>query len=333
MPELTFQAGARRTASELAADYAPIIRGKIIFITGVSPGGLGAAFVRAIAPMRPAMLILAGRNLTKTQQTADEVSQLSPETKVHILHVDLSSLSSVVAASNKSELWADVPHIDVFINNAAIIGAPRTITAEGYELHFATNYLGPWLLTNLLMPKIVASPKPRIINVGSDGHILSPIRFDDPNFQDEELYNKWIAYGQSKTAIMLMAVSLADKLTYKANLLAFSVHPGAVTTNLGSHLDWKDAYAEMARTYRLLGHAQGWKEGFQMITPEEGAATYVYAAFHQDLLSCNGGYLLDCRPGDPYDKLRVWATDSTEAMMLWERTEALTGTQFPYYIN
>ncbi|KAI0148269.1 NAD(P)-binding protein [Hypoxylon sp. NC0597] len=327
------QAEQKPTASTLATKYPEAIKGKTILVTGVAPGGLGAAFVTAIAPMQPAVLILADCNPTKTQQTADELLKLSPDTKVRRLNVDLSSLAAVRRAAEMVIGWADVPHIDVVVNNAGITAVPRTITDEGFERHFATNYLGHFLLTNLLMPKILSSDAPRVVNVGSDGHIFSPIRFDDPGFRDEALYRTWMAYGQSKTAMMLMAISLAEKLGARNNFLAFSVHPGAVTTNLTAHLDWEEAYVEMSSTYRLLGYAQGWKKDFDFLTPDQGAATYVYAALDPDIrnVAHNGAYLLKCRLGDPWkDDLRAWATSSVEAEMLWKLTEELLGQEFKY---
>lgn len=174
----------RETASRLAAHYSEAIKGKVILTTGVSPGGLGAAFVNAIAPMHPALLILAGLDPAETQQTADDVSKSSPDVKIRTLQIDLSSLAAVrAAAGTVIKGWTDVPHIDLLVNNAGISAIPRTITDEGFEKHFATNYLGPFLFTHLVMPKILASAAPRIVNVGSDGHIFSPIRFDDPNFR------------------------------------------------------------------------------------------------------------------------------------------------------
>ncbi|KAI1135047.1 NAD(P)-binding protein [Hypoxylon sp. FL0543] len=325
------QAEPKPTASSLAEKYSEVIRGEIILVTGVAPGGLGAAFLKAIAPLQPAMLILADYNPAKAQQTADEVSKMSPVTELRTLDVDLSSLAAVRRAAETVNKWVDVPHIDMLVNNAGITAVPRTITAEGFERHFATNYLGHFLLTNLLMPKVLAAEAPRVVNVGSDGHIFSPIRFDDPNFRDEALYRSWMAYGQSKTAMMLMAISLAEKLGTKKNLLAYSVHPGAVTTNLTAHLDWEEAYIEMSSTYRLLGYAQGWKRDFDFLSPDQGAATYVYAAFDPDIRPHNGAYLLKCRLGDPWkDDLRAWATSSVEAEMLWKLTEKLIGQEFEY---
>ncbi|KAI1373227.1 NAD(P)-binding protein [Hypoxylon crocopeplum] len=325
------QKESAKTASGIAFDYSEVIKGKIILTTGVSPGGLGAAFVHAIAPMQPGVLILAGRSPAKTQKTALEVQKLSPTTIVHTLEVDFGSLASVRAAAEVLRGWTDVPHIDVLVNNAGIGVKPWTITEEGFELLLVTNHLGPFLFTNLVMSRLLASQAPRVINIASDGHIFSPIRFDDPNFRDESVYHTWLAYGQSKTANMLMAISLAEKLGTRRNLQAFSVHPGPVTTNIGVGLDWGQTYQEMARLYRMLGFSQGWESDFEFHSPDEGAATFVYAAFDPDIKSHNGAYLLECRLGDPWkDCLRAWGTSSVEAEMLWKLSEKLIRQEFAY---
>lgn len=183
MADPSEQKGTRETASRLAAHYSEDIKGKVILTTGVSPGGLGAAFVNAIAPMHPAMLILAGLDPLETQKTADHISKASPSVKIRTLQIDLSSLAAVRAAAETVKGWTDVPHIDLLVNNAGISAVPRTVTDEGFEKQLATNYLGPFLFTHIIMSKILASEAPRIVNVGSDGHILSPIRFDDINFR------------------------------------------------------------------------------------------------------------------------------------------------------
>ncbi|KAK2039673.1 NAD(P)-binding protein, partial [Colletotrichum somersetense] len=226
----------KRTVSELAALYANQIKGKVILTTGVSPGGVGAGFVTGIAKAQPALLVLAGRNRAKVEQTAQAISSETPGVEVRILDLDLASLDGVRKAAATVNGWDDVPRIDVLVNNAAVMAIDWTATPEGLDSQLVTNYLGPFLFTNLIMPKILKSPAPRVVNVTSDGHRLGPVRFDDYNFQDGDNYNKWQSYGQSKTAVMLNAISLAEKLGSSHNLLAFSVHPGLVVSNLGSHL-------------------------------------------------------------------------------------------------
>ncbi|KAI1209552.1 NAD(P)-binding protein [Annulohypoxylon truncatum] len=324
-----------RTASELAATYESQIKGKIVLTTGVSPGGIGAAFVLGIAQSQPALLILAGRNLAKIQQTADAISATG--VKVRILELDLVSLASVRASAEKVNAWDDVPQIDVLVNNASVMAVDWARSPEGYDSQLAINYLGPFLFTNLIMGKMLKSPAPRVIIVTSDAHRLSPFRFDDYNFRDGEYYHKWLSYGQSKTANMLMAISLAEKLGQRHKLSAFSVHPGLVQSNLSSHLklfgeDDSDMIP-MRDIDRVMGNGIGWA-GFGAVlpcTPEVGANVYVYGAFDPEVAAHNGCYLLSCRVADPWkDTVRPWATSSVEAERLWKLSEKLVGQEFVY---
>lgn len=170
------------TADELVHDYADIIKNKVVLVTGVSPGGLGGFFVQSIAKGKPALLILAGRNTAKVQQTATDITSAHPDVKVRSIQVDLGTLTSVRDAAAQVNAWDDVPAIDVLVNNAAIMAVDYSVSSDGFESQLATNHLGPFLFTNLIIKKIVASKSPRIVLVSSDGHRLSPVRFGDYNF-------------------------------------------------------------------------------------------------------------------------------------------------------
>ncbi|KAI8295712.1 Short-chain dehydrogenase TIC 32 [Colletotrichum sp. SAR11_240] len=329
----------KRTAGELATLYAAQIKGKIILTTGVSPGGVGAAFVKALAMAEPALLVLAGRNPGKVQQTAEAISEQSPSVKVRTLDLDLASLEGVRKAAATVNAWDDVPRIDVLVNNAAVMAVDWAASPEGLDSQFVTNYLGPFLFTNLLMDKLLKSPAPRIVNVTSDGHRLGPVRFDDYNFQDGKNYNKWQSYGQSKTAVMLMAISLAEKLGARNKLTALSVHPGLVMSNLGSHLklygESNQDFVSMMDLDRLLGNAPAFidwsKVSLMPDPPEVGANTLVYGAFDPEVSKHNGGYLLSCRLADPWtDTVKPWATSSLEAARLWKLSEKLLGREFSF---
>lgn len=122
------------------------------------------------------------------------------------------------------------------------------MTEDGVEKQFGTNHLGPWLFTNLIMEKI-AKVMGRVVNVASDGHRLERVRFEDLGFDEGRTYNKWRAYGQSKTANMLVAVSLAEKLG-TLGVRAYSVHPGVIMTGLADHLDFEgDILQELSEYY------------------------------------------------------------------------------------
>ncbi|KAJ5392182.1 hypothetical protein N7509_007672 [Penicillium cosmopolitanum] len=321
------------TASELVNDYKSIIQDKTILITGASPGSLGGYYAQNIAKANPACIILAGRNTTKLEQCTKEIQAASPKVKIRTLKLDLSSLQSTrEAAAEVVDNWDDIPAIDVLVNNAGIMAPEYRVSVDGFESQFATNHLGPFLFTNLIMKKILKSTSPRIVTVASDGHRLSPLRFDDYNFDGGNTYDKWVAYGQSKTANMLMALSLANKLGIKHGLLAFSLHPGVILTNLGSHLDWDDVDVKgLWSTDRRLGNAEGWKTSFDFKTPERGVATHVYASFDPLLKANNGAYLIDSHIADPLqDTLKPWTTSEFEAERLWRLSEKLVGEEFPY---
>lgn len=175
------------TANELVKTYRSIIQGRTVLITGPSPGSLGGYFAQNIAKANPAYIILAGRNTTKLEQCTKEIQLESPKVKIRTLKLDLSSLQSTRdAAAEVVNNWDDVPVIDVLVNNAGIMAPEYRVSVDGFESQFATNHLGPFIFTNLVMKKIVKSASPRIVVVASDGHRLSPIRFDDYNFDVSE---------------------------------------------------------------------------------------------------------------------------------------------------
>ncbi|KAI0842702.1 NAD(P)-binding protein [Hypoxylon sp. FL0890] len=325
---MTSPYGATTTADELVKDFAAEIKGKIILTTGVSPNSLGATFVESVAKADPALLILAGRKPEKTQQTADAVTAANPNVKVRVLQLDLGSLAAVREAAETLNSWADVPHMDVLVNNAGIMAVDFALTPDGFESQFGTNHLGHFLFTNLVMDKILAAKAPRIVNVSSDGHRLNPIRWYDYNFSNGETYNKWHAYGQSKTANILMALSIAEKLGPR--VLAYSLHPGVIATNLGTHIDWSVGFDPLRAVDKSLGNKEGWTE-YIFRSPQAGAATHVYAAFSPSLKDHNGAYLQDCHIADPWvETVKPWATSPIEADRLWKLSEKLVGQEFTY---
>ncbi|PYH46645.1 putative short-chain dehydrogenase [Aspergillus saccharolyticus JOP 1030-1] len=319
------------TTADLLTDYAPLIKDKVILTTGVSPNSLGGFFVEQLAKARPACLILAARNADRLAQTASALQASHPNTPIRTLQVDLGSLQSVRDAAAQVNSWDDLPAIDVLVNNAGIMAVSEySLSPDGWEAQWATNHLGPFLFTNLLMPKIVASASPRVVVVSSDGHRLCPVRFDDYNFDKGKTYDRWRAYGQSKTANMLFAISLATKLGMKYKLQAYSLHPGVIFTNLGRDVDWNVGRKELQTVDRSLGNREGWAE-FNLKDLARGAATHMYAAFDPNLKATNGAYLIDCHVADPLvDTVKPWATSSFEAERLWRLSEKLVGQEFPY---
>lgn len=138
------------TAQQLADSLRSEIKGKIILVTGVSPNSLGASFAEATASAQPSQLILAGRNPSKTQQTASAIADSHPDVPLRILKLDLASLSAVREAARELLSW-DLPRIDVLVNNAGIMAVDYALTVDGFESQLATNHLGHFLFTNLIM--------------------------------------------------------------------------------------------------------------------------------------------------------------------------------------
>lgn len=169
------------------------------------------------------------------QGLVDELSSSHPEIQVKPLALNLLSLADVRRAAETVNSWADVlTHIDVLINNAGIMAVPYQLTIDGFEGQFRTNHLGHFLFVNLIMAKVLASDAPRVVVVSSGVHRVGHIRWSDYNFNGGKHYQRWLAYGQSKTANALMALSLAEKLGSRG-LMALPLCPGVSYTNLSAH--------------------------------------------------------------------------------------------------
>jgi NAD(P)-dependent dehydrogenase (short-subunit alcohol dehydrogenase family) len=174
------------TSEEVAAKFKEQIKSKVVLITGCSPNSLGAETARAIATQNPALLILAGRNKVSIEETEKNIKEKIPDARTRVLMLDLASLSSVRRAA--AEVNSCTETVDVLINNAATMAGPYEKTEDGFENQFATNHLGHFLFTNLLLERMVRGGRgPRIINVTSNGYGFGGIRFEDPNFEVRDL--------------------------------------------------------------------------------------------------------------------------------------------------
>ncbi|RPD58291.1 NAD(P)-binding protein [Lentinus tigrinus ALCF2SS1-7] len=317
------------TAEEVAASLASSIAGKTILITGVTPGGLGAHFAKVTAAHNPKLLILAGRSASNLASVAHDISAAhGPGVATRTLELDLSSQAQVRRAAAEVLAWPEVRSIDVLVNNAGVMACAYGTTADGLEMHLGTNYVGHFLFTMLLVPKLLASEAkggPRVVNVSSDGHRLSDIRWDDLGFQDGKTYHKWRAYGQSKTANILFSVALAEKLGLRG-LKAFSLHPGAIATNLGRYMSDGDL-ASLQALDKELGN-KGYDD-FRLKSLGAGTATHVVAAFDPELGKHNSAYLQDCQRA-PDDDLKPYAVDKASVAKLWTLSEELVREKFDY---
>lgn len=317
------------TASGIASDLSSYITGKVVLTTGVSPNGLGAQFVETIAKHNPALLILAGRSPSKIQTTQDKIKSINPAVETRILALDLASQEQVRQAAKEVLAYSEA--IDVVVNSAGIMAGPYTTTKEGIESQFGSNHIGHYLFTNLVLPKVLQSKNPRIVNVSSDGHRLSSIRFDDHNFEEGKTYNQWVAYGQSKTANILFSKALAEKLGSKG-LKSYSLHPGVVFgTSLASGLGDED-FQDLKARDKAIGHPLGADDAdFDVKTLDECAATHVVAAFDPRIADYNGYYLNDGNIAE-LGGTGLWhtATNPDDVERLWKLSEQLVGERFEY---
>ena len=214
--------GPRSTAAEVLEGID--LDGRLAIVTG-GYSGLGARD-DARAHRRGRARDRAG---AAAAQRAEEV--LAGIERVEVDELDLGDLDSVRGFAQR--VLDSGRSVDILINNAAIMACPETRVGPGWEAQFATNHLGHFALTNLLWPALAAGDGARVVALSSTGHKLSPIRFDDLQF--ESGYDKWQAYGQAKTANSLFAVQL-DALGQDAGVRAFAAHPGGILTPLQRHL-------------------------------------------------------------------------------------------------
>ncbi|KAI0741671.1 hypothetical protein C8Q80DRAFT_148437 [Daedaleopsis nitida] len=315
------------TAEGAAASLAPHIAGKVVLVTGVTPNGLGAHFVEATLPHKPKLVVLAGRSAPKLAAAAAAIESAHPGVAARALELDLSSQASVRRAAAAVLAWPEP--IDVLVNNAGVMATPYQTTADGLEFQFGTNHVGHFLFTALVAEKLMQSNfGARVVSVSSDGHRLSPIRWDDLQFSEGKTYDKWRAYGQSKTANILFAVSLAEKLGPKG-VKAFSLHPGLIKTNLSRSVDWNTDLQGLRSLDIELGNKQRQQADFHLKTLSQGTATHVVAAFDPKLDEHNGAYLQDCQRA-PEDELKPYAVDKENAERLWTLSEQIVGQTFTW---
>jgi NAD(P)-dependent dehydrogenase (short-subunit alcohol dehydrogenase family) len=309
--------GPDSTTEEVLGDID--LTGKRAIVTGGS-SGIGQETVRALAS-RGAAVTLAARDQAKAEVVAEGIRHSTGSRKVDVGIVELASPASIRAFA---EHWlGEHDALDLLINNAGVMACPLARTAEGWEMQFATNHLGHFLLTCLLAPALKAAAAPRVVNLSSAGHRFGGVDFDDVHFE-RRAYDKWAAYGQSKTANILFSVELSRRLA-GAGVTANAVHPGVIATELGRHLGPDDIAALQARG--ALG-------AFTYKSIPAGAATSVWAATAPELAGRGGLYLEDChvapRNEDPAvrDGYRDYAVDPELAARLWAYSEAALGERF-----
>jgi NAD(P)-dependent dehydrogenase (short-subunit alcohol dehydrogenase family) len=190
-------------------------------------------------------------------------------------------------------------------------------------MQFATNHLGHFLLSGLLLPALRAGAPSRVVNVSSRGHRFSPVVFEDIHFRERD-YDKWVSYGQAKTANVLFALEWERRFGGEG-IHAYALHPGAIVTELGRHMSQED------RAHLMSQAPPG---GFEWKTVPAGAATSVYAATAPELEGRGGLYLEDAQVSElrtdegAETGYEAWAMDPEAARRLWEVSEETLGVTF-----
>jgi NAD(P)-dependent dehydrogenase (short-subunit alcohol dehydrogenase family) len=296
------------TAAEVVADLD--LTGQRFLVTG-GYAGLGLETSRALAGAG-ANVVVAGRDLRRAGEAATELRGLGPGTS-EPLEFDLArgeSIDGAVARLGRTS-------VNGVICNAGVMACPLRRTDEGWEWHVAVNVLGHARLLWRLIPALRLAEGPRrAVLLSSTAHHLSPWEPDDPYWRERD-YDKWLAYGQSKTADSLLAVGL-QQTGLVGGLDAFAVHPGGILTDLQRHLPRR----EMVAMGWVDEDGQPAHDGFK--TVEAGASTQTWAATDPALTGLGGRYLEDCAEAEPApdDGRRVgvkdWAIDTAAGVSLWE---------------
>ncbi|EJD40470.1 putative short-chain dehydrogenase [Auricularia subglabra TFB-10046 SS5] len=300
--------GETTTGDEVVAKFKDRVVGKTVLITGISQSGIGGSTALALALGGVKTLILTGRTESRVQPVIDAARAADSAVEVVFLKLDLASLASVrAAAATVSQL---VGHIDVLINNAGLSGKTYRKTADGIEEMFGVCHVGHWLLTSLLMPKLLAAPEPRVVNVSSSAHLYWDGSFEDYNFERGRAYRPELAYGQAKAANIIFTKALAQKFGDRG-LKSYAVQPGC-----------GDYTAEEFQVAYAAARASDLEFSETPKTVEQGCSTTLVAALDPDVP--NGIYLDDCHP-KATSKL---TQDPSLVDILWKISEERAGEKF-----
>ncbi|WP_101926709.1 MULTISPECIES: SDR family oxidoreductase [Luteimonas] len=291
--------------------------GRIAVVTG-GTSGMGFEDARALAAAG-AQVVIAARNPQRGQDAIARIRADVPDARVQFEAVDLADLASVRALGQR--LGAALPRIDILINNAAIMAPPeRGTSADGFELQFATNYAGHFVLTAELLPLLRRSDAPRVVTLSSIAIHRGGINFDD--LQSTQAYEPMAAYAQSKTACLMFALELQRRSDAAGwGLQSMAAHPGVAVTELvarGPGLESDQGRQWSAMREHLQTAAQGAVPTLYAATaPEARGGTY-YGPTAQNETSGPLGLAT----------IPAGASDAAAASRLWTLTEELTGTRF-----
>ena len=306
--------GAKSEPAEVMAEID--LTGKTAIVTG-GYSGIGLETSRALVEAGAEVFAPARRKDVALKELEGIVAA------ENIVAMDLAGPKSV--QNFVDDFSSTHNKLDLLINNAGVMACPEMRTPEGWELQFAVNQIGHFILTKGLLPLMQAADGSRLVTLSSTGHKISGIRWDDIHFNESD-YDKWTAYGQSKTASSLLAVEV-DKRMQDSGIRAFGVHPGGIITPLQRHLEQE----EMVALGWMGEDGQPTERVVKMFkTPTQGASTTLWAATSSQLDGIGGVYCENCEVaikedegGNRFMGVNDWAVDSEEASRLWEETERI----------
>lgn len=299
------------------------LSGKRVLVTGVS-AGLGLETVRALAA-HGADVVGTARDLAKARNALAGIGLHGP----NLVELDLADLADVRRAA--AALRDDSRPFDLVVANAGVMATPFGHTADGFETQFGTNHLGHFAFVNGIAP--LMRPGSRLVVLASSGHRFSTVDLDDPNFE-RSTYDPFLSYGRSKTANILFAVEF-DRRYRSLGLRATAVHPGGIRTELSRHMG-SDRLQELMDKINADLAREG-KPAYEWKTPQQGAATTVWAGLVADADAVGGRYCEDCQLspvitdemigfGSP--GVRPYALDPDLARALWAKSEEMVGEVF-----
>ena len=265
--------------------------GKTVLITGAT-GGIGLEAARELA-RKGALVLIGARDAARGEAVVSEIAGAGGQAE--FLRIDMASSRSIREAA--AGLAASHPKLDVLVNNAGVVTKKREVNADGHEVIWATNFLGPLLLTRLLLPQLLAAPRPRVVNVSSMAHAYGRI-----NWQDLELTKGWRgirAYANSKLALVLFTKDLARR---EPRIAANAVHPGAIATGI-----WRAAPQPFRFVLDLF-----------LPSPKKGAQPVVRLAAAPEVEAVSGRYFDREREIAPAPA----ALNDADGARLWELTKA-----------
>lgn len=285
------------------AEPSVALRGNTCLITGAT-SGIGHSCALGLAA-QGARLFLLCRNPERAERTRAEIAERTGNREVEILLADLASLAEIRRAA--AQFLATGSPLHVLLNNAGVVQLERGLTGDGIETTFAVNHLAPFLLTNLLLERMVASAPARIVNVSSDAHKFGgALDFDD--LGAAKRYSGMGVYGRSKLANLYFTFELARRLEGRG-VTANAAHPGAVRTELGMNNDAP-----------ILKLAARLVQPF-LRSAERGAETSIFLCGAPEVAGVTGRYFVDCKQRKPHPR----ALDAGAAERLWAESAKLVG--------